>query len=149
MPSPSSLLSSDPPPISSTVPKTADPLQLLKTELATLRSNVSHLLGSGHPSLDTVAKYYFQAEGKHIRPTIVLLMSQATNGLGRGFETMRARDEKALNDPLTSRLDVLNDFNPGMPESTQSFQNVFVPSLRSPSSRESGRRHSHLLSYSP
>jgi len=110
------------------VPQTASPLGLIKDELSSLRSNVSHLLGSGHPVLDTVAKYYFQAEGKHVRPTIVLLMSQATNGLGSDWETLRGRDQALMNEFVSARSDVLNDYNPGMPESATSFADVFVPS---------------------
>lgn len=111
------------------VPETASPLKLIKSELSSLRSNVSHLLGSGHPVLDTVAKYYFQAEGKHVRPTIVLLMSQATNGLGSGWAELRQRPAAQMDEFLSARSDVLNDYNPGMPESAYSFADVFVPSL--------------------
>jgi hexaprenyl-diphosphate synthase len=110
----------------------SDPLKLVKSELSLLRSNVSHLLGSGHPSLDTVAKYYFQAEGKHIRPTIVLLMSQATNGLGTRWAEMESKGGQGLDRALTKRGDVLNDLNPSMPESTRSFQKVFIPSPSNP-----------------
>ena len=110
------------------VPQTASPLGLIKDELSSLRSNVSHLLGSGHPVLDTVAKYYFQAEGKHVRPTIVLLMSQATNGLGSDWAELRGRDQALMDEFVSARSDVLNDYNPGMPESATSFADVFVPS---------------------
>lgn len=43
-----------------------------------LTKNIRQLVGSGHPALDTVAKYYTQGEGKHVRPMLVLLMSRAT-----------------------------------------------------------------------
>lgn len=101
---------------------------------------MKELLGSGHPALDTIAKYYFQAEGKHIRPLIVLLMSQATNGLAPGYLDLRreveAREERrerdgpnfddetlsgsglgqapeegGINQPLSSSR-ILNDSNP-------------------------------------
>lgn len=111
------------------IPQTASPLKMIKTELSALRSNIAHLLGSGHPALDTVAKYYFQAEGKHIRPTIVLLMAQATNGLGSHWDLIKDRPEEDIDRFLTQRKDVLNDENPSMPESTQSFSDIFVPSL--------------------
>lgn len=99
-----------------------DPLQLIGNELSSLRSNLQKLLGSGHPALDTIAKYYFQAEGKHIRPMIVLLMSQATNGLAPGFHERQRLElsgakqndpKRSINDPLEVRADdILNDLNP-------------------------------------
>lgn len=84
-------------------------------ELSNLKSSLFHLLGSSHPSLDAVAKYYFQAEGKHLRPMIVLLMSRATNGLGgTGWDRMRVREaeEGGVDESLTSVQGVLNDWNP-------------------------------------
>ena len=83
-------------------------------ELRTLKSSLTNLLGSSHPSLDAVAKYYFQAEGKNLRPMIVLLMSQATNGLGGvGWDRMRRKDaEERVDESLTSVEGVLNDWNP-------------------------------------
>lgn len=55
-----------------------DPLRIVAKEMKFLTGNIRNLLGSGHPSLDRAAKYYTQAEGKHMRPLIVLLMSRAT-----------------------------------------------------------------------
>ncbi len=55
-----------------------DPLRVVAKEMKYLIGDVRKLLGSGHPALDRVAKYYTQAEGKHMRPLIVLLMSRAT-----------------------------------------------------------------------
>jgi hexaprenyl-diphosphate synthase len=57
---------------------TIDPLKIVARELKFLNKNIRQLLGSGHPILDTVAKYYTQSEGKHVRPLLVLLMSRAT-----------------------------------------------------------------------
>lgn len=57
---------------------TTDPLKIVAKELKFLNKNIRQLLGSGHPILDTVAKYYTQSEGKHVRPLLVLLMSRAT-----------------------------------------------------------------------
>ncbi|KAJ9112651.1 hypothetical protein QFC19_000671 [Naganishia cerealis] len=95
------------------------PTSSLTSELSSLKSSLFHLLGSSHPSLDAVAKYYFQAEGKHLRPMLVLLMAQATNGLGgEGWDRMRARqaeDEasgRGVDHSLTSVEGVLNDWNP-------------------------------------
>lgn len=72
-----------------------------------------------------------------MRPLLVLLFSQATNGLGSGWhmkqwaagcEGAGGRAEE-LDRPLT-RADVLNDWNPNMPDHTASFQSAF--SLRPP-----------------
>jgi len=89
-------------------------LAAIYEEIGNLRSSLFDLLGSSHPSLDTVAKYYFQAEGKHLRPLLVLLMSQATNGLaGQGWEAARLEARaRNVDDALTSRGGVLNDWNP-------------------------------------
>lgn len=104
-----------PPPSRSASPPTTG----LTSELSSLKSSLFHLLGSSHPSLDAVAKYYFQAEGKHLRPMLVLLMAQATNGLGgTGWNMMRERqaeDERmgrGVDASLTSVEGVLNDWNP-------------------------------------
>ncbi|PHH54821.1 putative hexaprenyl pyrophosphate synthase, mitochondrial [Ceratocystis fimbriata CBS 114723] len=56
-----------------------DPLRLVSKEMRSLTGNIRKLLGTGHPSLDRVAKYYTQSRGKHIRPMIVLLMSRAVS----------------------------------------------------------------------
>ncbi|KAF9306794.1 coq1 putative hexaprenyl diphosphate synthase [Mortierella antarctica] len=53
--------------------------QLIGDDLRDLKNNIMNLLGSGHPMLDTVSKYYFQADGKHIRPMIILLIGLATS----------------------------------------------------------------------
>ncbi|KAF1930360.1 decaprenyl-diphosphate synthase subunit 1 [Didymella exigua CBS 183.55] len=55
-----------------------DPFQTVAREMKFLTGNIRSLLGSGHPTLDTVAKYYTQSEGKYVRPMLVLLMSRAT-----------------------------------------------------------------------
>ncbi|KAI9638799.1 trans-hexaprenyltranstransferase [Dioszegia hungarica] len=91
-----------------------DPLAAIHAEIGSLKDSLFQLLGSSHPALDTIAKYYFHAEGKHLRPLIVLLMSQATNGLaGPGWT--RAREEalaQSVDDSLTVEGGVLNDWNP-------------------------------------
>lgn len=129
-----------------------DPLGAIYEEIGNLRSSLFNLLGSSHPSLDTVAKYYFQAEGKHLRPLLVLLMSQATNGLaGQGWE--RARIESYTNsvdDALTSRGGVLNDWNPEQmgpePIGAMTFADPFT--IPSPSS-STGSTSTYPFSTSP
>ncbi|CCU74835.1 unnamed protein product [Blumeria hordei] len=112
-----------------------DPLRMVAEEMKSLTGNIRQLLGSGHPSLDTVAKYYTQAEGKHVRPLIVLLMSRAT------ALTPRATNRKQQNinvDRCISPQSILSDVNPSIPsddaayaQSTQpTSENDILPSQR-------------------
>jgi hexaprenyl-diphosphate synthase len=109
-----------------------DPYTLLSPQLSHLRTTLLNLLGSSHPSLNEIAKYYFLHPSKQLRPLLVLLFSQATNGLGQEWgikkwhtdcEGAGGRTEE-LDQPLT-RPDVLNDWNPSMPDHTASFETTF------------------------
>ncbi|KAI0639890.1 isoprenoid synthase domain-containing protein [Trametes polyzona] len=114
-----------------------DPYALVAPQLKELRETLLNLLGSSHPSLTEIAKYYFLHPSKQLRPLLVLLFSQATNGLGSGWYLKKWAAEcegaggraEELDRPLT-RADVLNDWNPNMPDHTASFQTSFA--LRSP-----------------
>jgi hexaprenyl-diphosphate synthase len=89
-----------------------DPLQSVAKELKFLTGNIQQLLGSGHPMLDTVAKYYTQSEGKYVRPMLVLLMSQATAlTVKHERSTPQALDVDSPMSPST----VLSDSNPESP----------------------------------
>jgi hexaprenyl-diphosphate synthase len=73
------------------------------------------MLGSSHPALDRIAGYYFAAEGKHVRPLIVLLMAQAANGVAPGYERLREEDRKTQGAELDAEISptgILNDVNP-------------------------------------
>lgn len=71
------------------LPKSAfDPFQMVSQEMSVLAKHISQLIGSGHPVLNKVAAYYFEAEGKNVRPLIVLLLSKA---LARIPESQRTR----------------------------------------------------------
>lgn len=95
------------------------------------------MVGSAHPTLTDIAKYYFLRPSKQLRPLLVLLFSRATNGLGSDWDLKKWAAEcegaggcaEELDSPL-SRPDVLNDWNPSMPDHTASFASVF--SLVSP-----------------
>jgi hexaprenyl-diphosphate synthase len=109
-----------------------DPYKFLAPQLSHIRASLLQLIGSSNPSLSSIAEYYFLHPSKQLRPLLVLLFSQATNGLGRDWplkkwaaecEGARGRTEE-LDKPLT-RSDVLNDWNPNMPEDTASFSSVF------------------------
>jgi hexaprenyl-diphosphate synthase len=90
-----------------------DPLRTVGKELKFLSRNIRQLLGSGHPILDTVAKYYTQSEGKHIRPLLVLLMSQATATQNSSNLTHPMPTGTTIDTPITSS-DVLFDTNPSL-----------------------------------
>ena len=88
-----------------------DPLRMVAREMKFLTKNIQQLLGSGHPALDTVAKYYTRSEGKHIRPLLVLLMSRATTLTPK---STRDPPTENINDAL-SPPSVLSDTNPSWP----------------------------------
>jgi hexaprenyl-diphosphate synthase len=144
---------SHPPPLLTTKPShtqtplasspKVDPYALVGPELDHLRTTLLRLVGSAHPTLGSVAEYYFLHPSKQVRPLIVLLMARATNGLGSRWEEKAwlADVEGAsgtaaeLDRPLT-RPDVLNDVNPNMNDDTLSFSSVFPlrpPQFRPPS----------------
>ncbi|GAP90636.1 putative hexaprenyl pyrophosphate synthase [Rosellinia necatrix] len=110
-----------------------DPLRTVAKEMKFLTGNIRQLLGSGHPSLDRVAKYYTQAEGKHVRPLIVLLMSRAT-ALCPKNEASPASSHASVNSPI-SPLDILSDVNPSSPLSSYSSEPEFTESEILPSQR--------------
>ncbi|KAK1829354.1 mitochondrial putative hexaprenyl pyrophosphate synthase [Podospora conica] len=93
-----------------------DPLRVVAKEMKFLTGNIRKLLGSGHPSLDRAAKYYTQAEGKHVRPLIVLLMSRATSLCPKAPQRHNATlQASAAIDTSISPLNILSDFNPTAP----------------------------------
>lgn len=97
---------------SSSAPVTIDPLRIVGNELKFLSKNIRQLLGSGHPVLDTVAKYYTQSEGKHVRPLLVLLMSRATANTPKSPRNYQVElSQSAINTPISSPS-VLYDNNP-------------------------------------
>lgn len=96
---------------------TVDPLRVVAKEMKFLTGNIRKLLGSGHPSLDRAAKYYTQAEGKHMRPLIVLLMSRATHLCPKAPMPPRYElDTSSMPfipiDTSITPLSVLRDYNP-------------------------------------
>lgn len=95
-----------------------DPLRAVAKEMTFLTGNIRKLLGSGHPSLDRAAKYYTQAEGKHMRPLIVLLMARATHlcpkapGLPPQFDPHLAAAHAIPIDTALTPTSILRDYNP-------------------------------------
>jgi hexaprenyl-diphosphate synthase len=99
-----------------------DPFSIVSNEMSTLAKNIASLIGSGHPTLNKVAVYYFQAEGKHIRPLIVLLLSRALSYIPSEQRNRGSRDEadvvaykpmtgEGVDDPL-SPLSILHGLSP-------------------------------------
>ncbi|MCJ1362197.1 hypothetical protein MMC16_001299 [Acarospora aff. strigata] len=93
-----------------------DPLRIVGKEMKFLTKNIQSLLGSGHPTLDTVAKYYTQSEGKHIRPMLVLLMSRATALAPKSRRSSSTPISNSINDSI-SPSSILSDVNPSSPDS--------------------------------
>lgn len=54
-----------------------NPISLVSHEMNHLAQNIIHLIGTGNPALDKVSNYYFETEGKKVRPLLVLLLSRA------------------------------------------------------------------------
>ncbi|KAG6810907.1 hypothetical protein H0H92_009837 [Tricholoma furcatifolium] len=114
-----------------------DPYALVSGELQHLRSSLLGLLGSAHPGLSEIARYYFLQPSQQLRSLVVLLFAHATNGLGASWAakgvaaTAEAKSglSAELDTPLT-RPDVLNNWHPSMPNDTASFAGVF--DLRKP-----------------
>lgn len=110
-----------------------DPLRGVAKEMKSMTGQIRQLLGSGHPMLDTLSKYYTQSEGKYVRPMLVLLMSQATALMPK---TPRQTFEDKHNIDLSlSPLSVLADSNPSSiisePSDTASYEDTMVlPSQR-------------------
>ncbi|KAI1746963.1 hexaprenyl pyrophosphate synthetase-like protein [Xylaria castorea] len=110
-----------------------DPLRTVAKEMKFLTGNIRQLLGSGHPSLDRVAKYYTQAQGKHVRPLIVLLMARATTLCPKN-ESAPASAHDSINSSI-SPLDILSDANPSSTISGYSSEPEFTDSDILPSQR--------------
>ena len=105
---------------------TIDPFKTVAKEMKSLTGHIQQLLGSGHPMLDTVAKYYTKSEGKHIRPMLVLLVSQATAPLAKSSSNLSKASPASsktpssnINGPLTPPS-ILKDLNPSFDPSTDS-----------------------------
>ncbi|KAL8774966.1 MAG: hypothetical protein Q9209_000445 [Squamulea sp. 1 TL-2023] len=106
-----------------------DPLRIVGEEMKFLTKNIQQLLGSGHPILDTVAKYYTKSEGKHIRPLLVLLMSRATSCTAKAPRPTPIPTASTVNSAI-SPSSVLSDVNPALrtnnPLSTPSSDTVYA-----------------------
>ena len=105
-----------------------DPLRVVGQEMKFLTRNIRQLVGSGHPILDTVAKYYTHSEGKHIRPLLVLLMSRATSLTPQGPTRNAVRSATSIDTPI-SPSSILSDVNLSSPVSIPRDSDI-LPSQR-------------------
>ncbi|RHZ70844.1 hypothetical protein Glove_265g3 [Diversispora epigaea] len=96
-----------------------DPIRLVGRDFSDLTKNIQILLGSGHPMLNTVSKYYFTSEGKHIRPLIVLLMSQATSIAPKQYNAAPTDFFQIIDKPLSSSIPL----NHNKDDNTSTFSN--------------------------
>ncbi|KAL1925584.1 uncharacterized protein VTP21DRAFT_467 [Calcarisporiella thermophila] len=103
-----------------------NPLQIVGKDMEDLKTNVIKLLGSGHPVLNTLSKYYFNADGKRIRPLLVLLMSQATSIAPKAYQVAPTEDFRIIDTPISAILTQQNDQS--TPISTDA--NSYTPSVR-------------------
>lgn len=69
-----------------------NPVSLVSNEMNTLAKNIMALIGSGHPVLNRVTSYYFEAEGKKVRPLLVLLLSRALSEIPLEQRTPKSPD---------------------------------------------------------
>ena len=90
-----------------------DPLRIVAKELKFLNKHIQQLLGSGHPILDRVAKYYTNSEGKHVRPLLVLLMSRATACTPKATRQPSIPTSSTINEPISPQS-ILTDVNPSI-----------------------------------
>lgn len=56
-----------------------DPFKLVKNDLDSLFVDIRHELNTGFPELKEIANYYFDGQGKAIRPLISILTARAFN----------------------------------------------------------------------
>lgn len=92
----------------------SDPLSIVSHEMSGLAKLIAGLIGSGHPTLNRVASYYFEAEGKNVRPLVVLLLSKALLHIPAAERARADTDDveqSLVNTPL-SPLAVLHGINP-------------------------------------
>ncbi|KAF9089706.1 coq1 putative hexaprenyl diphosphate synthase [Mortierella sp. AD031] len=114
-----------------------DTQALVGDDLKDLKNNIRNLLGSGHPMLDTVSKYYFQADGKHIRPLIILLIAQATSLAPKKVHVSVKDSYEEIDTPISELSDfyipTLHDNNSNSNGSNSSTsRNIYTPRIHEP-----------------
>jgi len=106
-----------------------DPFSTFSPHLEALRKTMLDLVDSDYPILSRVTQYYLHQPSKLIRPLLLFLFSQATNGLGKDWQLKLWESthpggggcEDELNIPL-SPPDIVMDYNPQFPQYTERFK---------------------------
>ncbi|KAF9434247.1 coq1 putative hexaprenyl diphosphate synthase [Entomortierella beljakovae] len=107
---------------------------LVGEDLKDLKTNIRNLLGTGHPMLDTVSKYYFQADGKHIRPLLILLIAQATSLAPKRVHVSIKDSYEEIDTPISELsnfpIPTLHDNNDSTNSVSQSGVNpIYIPRI--------------------
>jgi hexaprenyl-diphosphate synthase len=91
------------------------PDTIVAAELGHLKKQISLLMSSGYPGLDSASKYYLQASGKLFRPMVVFLMARATSVAPKlkGWKASCVSLESTFNTPI-SPLSIIADQNPDL-----------------------------------
>ena len=97
--------------------------------LEALRKTMLDLVDSDCPILSQVTQYYLQQPSKLIRPLLVFLFSQATNGLGKDWQLKLWESAHPGGGGCQDELDIplsppyiLMDYNPQFPQYTERFK---------------------------
>ncbi|CAH0514148.1 unnamed protein product [Peronospora belbahrii] len=65
-----------------------NPFELVEQDMVNVTNSIKRILGSDHPVLAAVARYFFEHDGgKKVRPTMVLLMARAAEAHRRAIGT--------------------------------------------------------------
>ncbi|CEP22310.1 COQ1 [Cyberlindnera jadinii] len=96
-----------------------DPISLVSHEMSQLANNIGQLIGSGHPTLNRISAYYFESQGKKIRPLIVLLLSRALSEI-----PLEQRDR--------IKIDTLDIPEQPVYEGTKSLTALFAEQVKDP-----------------
>ena len=90
------------------------PLSVVSNEMETLTKNITKLIGSGHPILNRISGYYFEQEGKKVRPLLVLLLAKALTEIPLNKRTRITIDMQDIpSDPVYKN-------NKSLPDNTKS-----------------------------
>ena len=119
-----------------------DPFSDLSPYLEALRKTILGLVDSGYPLLSEVTQYYLQQPSKQIRPLLVILFSQATNGLGKDWQLKFWESTHPGGGGCQDELDlpfspphILVDYNSKIPQYTEVLNDNSSRLQRKPYSR--------------
>jgi len=86
-----------------------DPFAYVSKDLVPLSESIASLLTTEHPTLKVAANYFFdQQSGKRFRPTIVLLMAQATSAAAAGKADAVPMDEYSKQTKLAGITEMIH-----------------------------------------